>query len=149
MNSSAYTPIYAQNEATAVDGSLLTTDLTLSSSLLADDKPAPGSVAAVPGQSLLSVTAPANLPEGYEFPVVLGQQQFMVQVPPGGVEVGQQFTVPMPCKNPQYRETATTTTTSTTLSIPVGHFRDGECDLFQYGACHLHCWTSCFCPLRE
>jgi hypothetical protein len=114
----------------------LTDEESLSTGLIG--APAAGTVPAVKGQSLMQVTAPANLPEGYEFTVMLGSLKFPVKVPPGGVEEGQVFTVPIPTTGiPQIH----------TTSIPVGAWRDDLDGCFNYGACHPHCWTACACSL--
>jgi hypothetical protein len=119
------------------DENPLTDEESLSTGLIG--APAAGSVPAVKGQSLMQVTAPATLPEGYEFPVTLGSLKFPVKVPPGGVEEGQVFTVPIPTTSiPQIH----------TTSIPVGAWRDDLDGCFNYGACHPHFWTACFCSLR-
>jgi hypothetical protein len=153
MKSSAYTPIYAQTTDTVVDGSL--------EEGLIGAPPAADTLPTVVGQALMEVTAPASLPEGYEFTVLLGplhnNRPYQVKVPPGGVEAGQKFTFPAPMPPPK----ATVITpgggggingagghTTQTLSIPVGKFRDGLFDCFTYGACHASWWTSCICPLR-
>jgi hypothetical protein len=102
--------------------------------------PPVGTIPAVKGESMMQVTAPATLPEGYEFTVMLGSLKFPVKVPPGGVEQGQVFSVPLPTAGvPQIH----------TTSIPVGAWRDELDGCFNYGACHPHCWTSCLCTLRK
>lgn len=104
----------------------------------------PTSVPTVAGQTMMQVTAPATLPEGYELPVQLGSQQFKVKVPLGGIEEGQVFTVPVPTETLKAAGDASNRAAS---SIPVGAWRDGECDCCNYGACHPHIWTSLLCPL--
>jgi hypothetical protein len=153
MKSSAYTPIYAQTTDTVVDGSL--------EEGLIGAPPAADTLPTVVGQALMEVTAPASLPEGYEFTVLLGplhnNRPYQVKVPPGGVEAGQKFTFPAPLPPPKARVVVTPgggggihgagSHTAQTLSIPVGKFRDGLFDCFTYGACHASWWTSCICPL--
>ena len=104
---------------------------------------------AVSSKPMIEVVAPSTLPEGFEFTVELQQQQqqqpgtpqtFQVTVPPGGVEKGQTFAVPMPMFT-----TTRSTTTTTTTTIPVGHWRDHLYDCFRHGICHPHCWASWMC----
>jgi hypothetical protein len=142
QKSAAYTPVYAQDDGTAVDGSDNNNTADLENSLLAAP-PATGTVQAT-GQTLMEVTAPATLPEGYEFQVVVGNLKFNVQVPPGGVEEGQKFTVPMMAR---HAATSSGPMAVAQVSIPVGHWRDDLTGIFSYGACHPHCWTACCCAL--
>lgn len=100
--------------------------------------PPVGTLQAVVGQSYVEVTAPSSLPEGYEFTVTAGNVTFPVKVPPGGVEEGQTFSVPMPAASNANAGT----------SIPVGHWRDGLDGLFNYGLTHPHCITACCCSIR-
>jgi hypothetical protein len=94
----------------------------------------------------VQVTSPADLPEGYEFQATVGsgasggQQQRMIKVtvPPGGVEKGQVFSVPLP--NESFDAVM-----GYSISIPVGHWRSGLFEFYKYGICHPHCWTSCCC----
>jgi hypothetical protein len=88
--------------------------------------------------AMMQVVAPATLPQGYEFDASIGDRSVKVTVPPGGVEQGQTFYVPLPEK---------VESLITGISIPVGHWRDGLFDIFHYGVCHPSCWTSCCCPL--
>ena len=88
---------------------------------------------------MMQVTAPATLPEGYEFDVRIGDRTVTVTVPKGGVEKGQMFSVPLP-------ERIDSLITGS-INIPVGHWRDGLFDIFHYGACHPAAWASCCCPL--
>jgi len=91
---------------------------------------------------VVHVVAPASLPEGYVFDASIGDgRTIKVTVPPGGIEEGQTFEVPMP------REVQSMVTGE--ISIPVGHWRDGLFNCFGYGVCHPHCWTGCFCHLRK
>lgn len=62
-----------------------------------------------------------------------------VRVPPGGIEQGQKFQVQV---SKQLQSMMTNT-----ISIPVGHWRGKLWDLFSYGICHPHFWTSCLCHL--
>ena len=85
---------------------------------------------------MIEVTAPATLPEGYEFEVAFGDTQMKVKVPAGGVEQGQQFSVPFPEK---------LSSGVTGIHIPVGHWRDELFQFLNYGICHPHLWTSWLC----
>jgi len=110
----------------------------------------------------IEVEAPADLPEGYEFRVSLGGttnngKTFVVTVPPGGVERGQKWTVPLSSSSsgninsedddnssflyPQQQQQ------QHSVHIPVGHWRDGLFGIFNYGVCHPHAWTACCCSL--
>lgn len=109
----------------------------------------------------IQVIAPATLPEGYEFDAVVGNTTIKVQVPQGGVEKGQSFPVSVTPDILRYGNNKETTAdcvviptsdvvgTGATISIPVGHWRDGIFHCFRYGPCHPHCWTSFCCPLRK
>ena len=90
---------------------------------------------------LLSVIAPATLPEGYEFETIIGNSRYKVAVPPGGVEEGQKFEVPLP--------PAVVSSVSASISIPVGHWRDSLLGCFSHGPCHPHLWTGFCCGLGE
>uniref|UniRef100_A0A7S2GUZ6 PLAC8 family protein n=1 Tax=Helicotheca tamesis TaxID=374047 RepID=A0A7S2GUZ6_9STRA len=98
---------------------------------------------------MMEVVAPANLPEGYTFPVEIGDAEkgatsttFTVTVPIGGIEEGQTFSVPLPGNS-------STTTPGTDgvsrVSIPVGHWKDGLCNCCAYGCFHPLLWNSFFC----
>lgn len=88
------------------------------------------------GLPMIEVVAPATLPEGFEFMANYGNTKVSVRVPPGGVEQNQKFMVPLPAD-----------VESSPVSIPVGHWRDEIYDMFNYGLCHPHLWTSFFCAL--
>jgi hypothetical protein len=90
--------------------------------------------------AMMQVTAPATLPEGYQFDAQIGERVVQITVPLGGVEKGQSFSVPLP-------ETVESLITGKGISIPVGHWRDGLFDIFHYGACHPAVWASCCCHL--
>jgi hypothetical protein len=98
----------------------------------------------------VQVEAPADLPEGYEFQATLGsggqQRMIKVTVPPGGVEKGQFFSVPLSSPNAHFDvDSFTSGSNSNIISIPVGHWRDGLFEFYKYGICHPHCWTACCC----
>lgn len=132
MMKSSYTPVDTQDADTAPDPSAAA---LLEETLIG--VPRRNELSAL-GQTLVEVVAPASLPEGYEFQVVVGNLQFPVQVPPGGIEEGQKFSVPVPAHHHS---------TTSSLSVPVGHWRDGLNGIFNYGACHPHCWTACCCAI--
>jgi hypothetical protein len=156
MATSAYTPINVQTAETAVDGSTLLEeglqDLPGEEPLHglpnAESLPTP-----VAGHALMQVTAPATLPGGYEFTVLLGplhnNRPYQVKVPPGGIEEGQKFTFAPPPLPPPPLTLPSTNKGIKTMNIPVGSWRDGLCNLCNYGPCHPYLWTSCCCPLGK
>jgi hypothetical protein len=89
---------------------------------------------------MVEVMAPAALAEGYQFPVTVANRTFLVTVPKGGCQERQTFSVPLPreedCIHPR-------------VQVPVGHWKDGFWDLFQYGYCHVTVWNSCCCVPSE
>ena len=103
-------------------------------------RPDVSSLPIVSGKPMMQITAPATLPEGYELPVQLGSLHFNVKVPMGGIEQGQVFSVHIPQQSVVQPVFAPS-------SIPVGDWRDSECDCFNYGVCHPHIWTSLLCTL--
>jgi hypothetical protein len=130
--------VYAYVSSKDDDESPFADDVTIAEGLIS--RPDISSLPTVSGQSMMQITAPATLPEGYELPVQLGSSQFKVKVPMGGIEQGQVFSVPIP------HETIVQAA-SVASSIPVGAWRDSECDCFKYGLCHPHIWTSYLCTL--
>jgi hypothetical protein len=100
---------------------------------------------------LMEVTAPASLPEGYEFFVAVNRnQKIPVTVPAGGVEQGQKFHVPMPPGVNDGAAAAPTDNVFPSISIPVGHWRDDIVGgILNYGPCHPHIWTAVGCTMRE
>jgi len=90
---------------------------------------------------MIEIVAPATLMEGYRLETQVGEQVITVIIPPGGVEKGQKFTVPMTGTAmgvggaPAVKKT----------NVPVGHWKDGFCDCLNYGCCHAHLCTSCWC----
>ena len=87
--------------------------------------------------------APATLSEGYSFQVEMeGGKTISVQVPPGGVEEGQKFMVPL-----SEQDSSSVKFGMPRIQVPVGEWRDGLCNCFKYGLCHYHLWTSCCCVL--
>lgn len=90
---------------------------------------------------MIEVVAPATLPENYTFNAEFGGRSFTVVVPQGGVEEGQKFSVPMPGGADNFDEAMM----RPRISVPVGHWRDGVCDIFTYGCCHVLLWNSIFC----
>jgi len=123
----------------------------------------PTAVVAAPTQPMLQITAPADMPEGYEFDAAIGSGDstigngqgndnsdsnsaatatIKVQVPPGGIEKGQTFSVPFPAQMTSQLAAAAT------IRIPVGNWRDGLFDWWKHGVCHPHCWTACCCSTR-
>lgn len=86
----------------------------------------------------MEVIAPADLREGYEFEAEVGGQSFLVTVPPGGVEHGQKFMVPYGGEIVRPK-----------TQVPVGAWKDGLCNCFEYGPCHNHLCMSCWCVPRK
>jgi Cys-rich protein (TIGR01571 family) len=81
------------------------------------------------------VVAPADLPAGYRFEAEIEGVRFIATVPPGGVQQGETFTCVMQELD------------SVAIDIPVGHWKDGSCDLCVLGCCHPSAWHAIFCPL--
>jgi hypothetical protein len=131
--------VYAYVPSKDDDESPFADDVTIAEGLIC--RPDVNSLPTVSGQSMMQITAPATLPEGYELPVQLGSSQFKIKVPLGGIEQGQVFSVPVP------QESIAQSTASVASSLPVGAWRDSECDCFKYGLCHPHIWTSLLCTL--
>lgn len=92
--------------------------------------------AAVP---MIEIVAPATLMEGYKLDTQVGDRIMTVTIPPGGVEKGQKFMVPM---TPNAVGGAPAVKKS---HVPVGHWKDGLCDCFQYGICHASVCISFWC----
>ena len=99
----------------------------------------------IPSINVGQMIAPAALPEGYDLPVQVGSSKFNIQIPMGGVEEGQVFTVPIPPDGMDM--TFPSSKTSMASVPPVGAWRDHLFDCFKHGICHSHCVTSYFCPL--
>jgi hypothetical protein len=99
-------------------------------------------------QPMIEVIAPATLSEGYKFDAQVGDRTFQVTVPPGGVEGGQRFTVPMPSAG-EGGDGGFGNMMVPKINVPVGHWKDGICDCLTYGPCHNHCLMAFFCPLRK
>mmetsp|Transcript_53493 Transcript_53493/g.64515 ORF Transcript_53493/g.64515 Transcript_53493/m.64515 type:complete len:301 (-) Transcript_53493:150-1052(-) len=91
----------------------------------------------------VEVTAPADLPEGYEFDAQVGNRVFSIKVPRGGVERGQKFTVTLPGGS----DSLTDTMCHPRTSIPTGAWRDGLCDCFKHGIIHPIIFNGFLCPL--
>lgn len=109
--------------------------------------PRPGeTLPPAPSTIQIQVVAPATLPEGYQFDALVNGRTIKVQVPVGGVEKGQTFSVGIA---PESIAGSGSNTASGSISIPVGHWRDDIFDCFKYGICHPHCWTSFLCPLSK
>jgi Cys-rich protein (TIGR01571 family) len=112
------------------------------------------SIPAATGQALLSVVAPATLPEGYTMDVQVGGrgQLYTVKVPPGGVEEGQSFEVNIEGRATSSNNLALGTVEDLNravavprVSVPVGAWRDGLCDCCRFGCCHPVFWNAFCC----
>eukprot|EP00549_Striatella_unipunctata_P001965 CAMPEP_0118696612 /NCGR_PEP_ID=MMETSP0800-20121206/13956_1 /TAXON_ID=210618 ORGANISM="Striatella unipunctata, Strain CCMP2910" /NCGR_SAMPLE_ID=MMETSP0800 /ASSEMBLY_ACC=CAM_ASM_000638 /LENGTH=292 /DNA_ID=CAMNT_0006595769 /DNA_START=161 /DNA_END=1039 /DNA_ORIENTATION=+ len=96
---------------------------------------------AVATNAMVEIEAPASLPEGYTFDAEANGRPFTVTVPPGGVEKGQKFRVPLPSVSMD----SLNINAPERSNIPVGHWRDDLCDCFRFGALHPVCWMAyCF-----
>eukprot|EP00591_Stephanopyxis_turris_P002748 CAMPEP_0195522202 /NCGR_PEP_ID=MMETSP0794_2-20130614/20099_1 /TAXON_ID=515487 /ORGANISM="Stephanopyxis turris, Strain CCMP 815" /LENGTH=105 /DNA_ID=CAMNT_0040651895 /DNA_START=167 /DNA_END=481 /DNA_ORIENTATION=- len=69
---------------------------------------------------MIEVVAPATLQEGYTFEAQIGEKgrTFTVTVPPGGVEDGQKFSVPIPGSRGE--EVIENALVQPRVSVPVG-----------------------------
>ena len=155
MSSRAYEPVQTTEESE--DG--------LQTSFLVAPPPTPVTVSGVPQ---IEVEAPSDLPEGYQFRVTIPgtKRTWTVTVPPGGVERGQKWTVPLVDKPNEFGDNDATTTTAAAglpygnsssnphasqpapaIHIPVGHWRDSLLGVFNYGLCHPHWWTAVTCAV--
>jgi len=118
-------------------------DATLGQSLTAPEEELP-TMTATP---MIEVVAPATLSEGYKFDAHIGDKTFQVTVPPGGIEGGQKFMVPMDNTSSESINNFATNCLVPKIAVPVGHWKDGLCDCCSYGPCHNHCLMAFFCPL--
>jgi len=85
--------------------------------------------------SMVEVTAPADLQEGYVLPVNVHGSASTVTVPAGGVKEGESFQAQPTSEGVQH-------------FIPTGNWRDGLCDWCKFGCCHAMCWLGwCFEPI--
>mmetsp|Transcript_12757 Transcript_12757/g.18758 ORF Transcript_12757/g.18758 Transcript_12757/m.18758 type:complete len:264 (-) Transcript_12757:204-995(-) len=85
-------------------------------------------------QQTIPVIAPSDLPQGYQFMAeTTNGQQYLVQVPPGGVKAGQEFTASVSDNN------------NISSSGIVRKWKDGLCSCFSYGLCHAHLCLTCIC----
>ncbi|CAB9522082.1 expressed unknown protein [Seminavis robusta] len=87
---------------------------------------------------MIEIMAPATLMEGYQLDTQVGDRVVTITIPPGGVEKGQKFSVPMSPTN-------AAATSTPKMTVPVGHWKDGLCDCCTYGMCHAHCCISWWC----
>jgi Cys-rich protein (TIGR01571 family) len=97
---------------------------------------------ATPGTNetnLVTVTAPANLDEGYTFDAVHNGTTFTVTVPPGGVNKGQILRVPLTTSS------SSPGVTDSTFVVPEGQWRDEFCDCCKHGSCEALCCLSFWC----
>lgn len=93
---------------------------------------------------MIEVVAPATLMEGYRLDTQLGDQVVTVVIPPGGVEKGQTFSVPLNNNNSNNHAIILSNGVQKT-NVPVGHWKDGMWDCCRYGACHASLCTSWWC----
>lgn len=107
----------------------------------------PDNVQPAAATALISVVAPATLPEGYLMDVqVDGRgQTFSVKVPPGGVEEGQSFQVTIEGRSSEDAFQNAVSVAIPRVSVPVGAWRDGMCDCFRFGCCHPAFWNAFCC----
>jgi len=95
-------------------------------------------------EPMIQVKAPATLPEGYKLDVQVGQKTFTVTIPPGGVQEGQTFQVPLPGGSSS--SISDFSGAVARVSVPVGQWRDGICDCCAQGICHPLIWNAYCCP---
>jgi hypothetical protein len=89
---------------------------------------------------MVEVVAPATLMEGYHLDTQIGDQVVQVTIPPGGVEKGQKFLVPLP------QGTSSAAHDLSPSRAPVGHWKDDLFDCCRLGPCHSTVWIAYFCP---
>jgi len=84
--------------------------------------------------------APSTLPEGYTFEAEVGaegaKKTINVTVPPGGVEEGQIFLVPLPDDF---------AVGEPSVNAPTGRWKDGPFDFLNAGFCHPSLWCALCC----
>lgn len=98
----------------------------------------------------ITVSAPTNLPGGYEMNVDSDGTHWTVQVPEGGVKVGETFRALVLRKGPLAKAELISESMAeygSSFDIPTGKWRDGICDCCTYGACHAQCWLAGCCSL--
>ena len=99
--------------------------------------PPPASAPAVyGGPPVADVIAPADLPGGYTFEAQMGNMRFLATVPSGGVRRGDRFATPVKGG------------LDVDVTVPVGRWRDGLFNLFQFGVLHPLLLNSVFVPLH-
>jgi Cys-rich protein (TIGR01571 family) len=107
------------------------------------------SIPAATAKPLLSVVAPATLPEGYAIDVQVGGrgQMYSVKVPPGGVEEGQTFevTISEEAGSTGNQDGLHGAVALPRVAIPVGSWRDGLCDCCRVGCFHPALWWALCC----
>lgn len=81
---------------------------------------------------MIEIQAPATLMEGYKLDTEVNGRILSVTIPPGGVEKGQKFMVPM---TPTAMGGTSQQGGIQKGHVPVGHWKDGLCDCFQHGLC--------------
>ena len=96
-------------------------------------------------QPMIEIVAPATLMEGYQLDTQVGERIMTVTVPPGGVEKGQKFMVPIAPTSATGGMALGAAPAVQKSHVPVGHWKDGLCDCFQYGICHASLCISCWC----
>ncbi|KAL7476487.1 hypothetical protein ACHAW6_002345 [Cyclotella cf. meneghiniana] len=94
--------------------------------------------------SFLEVIAPATLPEGYTFEAKVNGKMIMVTVSMGGVQAGQNFSIPFDSQSNAYVGALVSPS-----SVLMGHWKDGLCACCRLGCCHPVLWLACCCPLSE
>jgi len=84
-------------------------------------------------EQLVSVIAPSDMQEGYEFEVEFNGQTMIAVVPQGGVTAGQAFFTPMRNYN------------GPNIKAPSGHWKDGPFDCLSLGILSPHLWCAWWC----
>ena len=108
----------------------------------------PAMTATTTAPTLISVIAPATLPEGYIIDVQVDGQgrAFSVEAPSGGVEEGESFQVAFDGRSSEDVVHKAVSVARPRVSVPVGAWRDGMCDCFSVNCCHPAFWNAWCCP---
>lgn len=94
---------------------------------------------------MIEIVAPATLMEGYRLETQVGDRIMTVVIPPGGVEKGQKFSVPLTNDTPLAGAMALNPPAIQKTKVPVGHWKDGLCECCNYGICHASMCISFWC----
>eukprot|EP00571_Detonula_confervacea_P012178 CAMPEP_0172296826 /NCGR_PEP_ID=MMETSP1058-20130122/22_1 /TAXON_ID=83371 /ORGANISM="Detonula confervacea, Strain CCMP 353" /LENGTH=263 /DNA_ID=CAMNT_0013005887 /DNA_START=174 /DNA_END=965 /DNA_ORIENTATION=+ len=95
-------------------------------------------------QYISLVLSRSSSAQGYTFDAEFNGRSFPVNVPVGGVEEGQKFSIPFPAAADADGYSGSAIPYA---SGPVGHWKDSLCDCCQLGCCHPVFWNAYCCPL--